>query len=304
MIRTKLKERQIEVFRAVMASGSVTSASKQLGVSQPSLSMTIRRFEDEIGAKLFERIGGRLVPTEEAKLIFVEVERVYGQFERLSEAIHSIVTGDASVFRFGTTPSMGMRLIPKALKILRERHSGSTYFCDYLSQKDIRDYLLFGQGSCVATIAAVDDPTLDTAVIARGKLVCLVPDDHALAGRRMISPHDLKNETLISFAADTPHGNYIDATYSKCGVTRKTDVFIHFVEAAISFVSEKIGITIVDEFSAMDCERMGLIAIPVENSVEIPAYVHSCKFRPRPKAVDELIGALTNIAVTRGIAGG
>lgn len=296
MARPRLKERQVEVFRAVMGTGSLTSASQQLGVSQPSLSMTIKRFEDEIGTRLFERIGGRLVPTEEAKLILVEVERVYGQFDRLSEAIHAIATGDASVFRFGTTPSIGMRLVPKALKSLKARYSARTYYCDFLSQKDIKDYLHFGQGSCVTTIAEANDPTLETTVIAKARLVCLMPRTHHLAHHASITPGMLQHETLISFASDTPHGRYIDATYARAGVSRKTDVFVHFVEAAISFVCEDIGVAVIDQFSAMDCERMGLAAIPIENSVEIPAYVHWYRFRPRPKATDELIEALVDVA--------
>lgn len=296
MAKQKLKERQIEVFRAVMGTGSLTSASQQLGVSQPSISMTIRRFEDEIGTRLFERIGGRLVPTEEAKLILVEVERVYGQFDRLSEAIHSIATGDASVFRFGTTPSIGMRLVPKALKRLKERHGARTYYCDFLAQKDIRDYLHFGQGSCVTTIAQANDPTLETTVVATGGLVCLMPHTHPLARHASVSPRALQSETLISFASETPHGRYIDATYARAGVGRKTDIFVHFVEAAISFVSENIGVSVIDQFSAIDCERMGLVAVPVEDSVEIPAYVHWYRFRPRPRATEELIAALVDVA--------
>lgn len=296
MARPRLKDRQIEVFRAVMATGSLTSASQQLGVSQPSVTMTIKRFEDELGTTLFERIGGRLVPTEEAKLILVEVERVYGQFDRLSEAISSIVAGDGARFRFGTTPSIGMRLIPKALKRMRDNHPARVFYCDFLAQKDVRDYLLFGQGACVTTIAKAVDPTLETTIVARGKLVCLMPQTHALARLSSISPKMLARETLISFAPETPHGKYIDATYARAGVERKIDVFVHFVEAAISFVAEEIGVSIVDEFSAMDCERMGLVAVPVEDSVEIPAYLYWCRFRPRSTAVEELIDTLKSLA--------
>jgi DNA-binding transcriptional LysR family regulator len=292
----KLKERQIEVFRAVMAAGSLSAAARQLGVSQPSLSMTIRRLEDEIGTKLFERIAGRLAPTEEAKLIFVEVDRVYGQFDRLSEAVHAIATGDQSVFRFGTTPSIGMRMIPKALKRLKDRHPQRVYYCDYLAQKDIRDYLLFGRGACVATIAETQDPTVESVVIARGRLVCLLPQDHRLAGETAIAPYQLQGESLISFAAHTPHGRLIDETYRRAGVTRETSVFVHFVEAAIGFVSEGIGVAIVDEFSAIDCQQAGLRSVPLENSVKVLAYVQWHKHRPRARAADELIDALIAVA--------
>jgi DNA-binding transcriptional LysR family regulator len=300
MKNPKLKERQIEVFRTVMATGSLTAAAQQLGVSQPSLSMTLRRFEDELGTTLFERIGGRLVPTEEAKLIFIEVDRVYGQFDRLSEAIHSIARGDNSVFRFGTTPSIGMRLIPKALRELRERHSSRIFYCDFLPQRDIRDYLLFGQGSCVTSIAETMDSNLDSLVIARGRLFCVMQQDHRLAGEREITPQQIENEVLISFQPNTTHGKYIDATYARANVERRTDVYIHFVEAAISFVSENIGVTIIDQYSALECERMGLVAVPIKDSVEVPAYLYWSRFRPRSRATDELIEQLSAVASANG----
>src|SRR5690606_17621543 len=102
---------------------------------------------------------------------------VHQQSEMLSEMIYSIARGDASVFRFGATPSLGMRLIPKALRRLQEMQVAGTYHADSLSQRDMRDYLLFGRGSCVATIAQIDDPVIDTVKIAESGLVCVLPAD-------------------------------------------------------------------------------------------------------------------------------
>lgn len=296
MPNPKLRERQIEIFRTIMATHSLTAAARHLGVSQPSLSIAIKRLEDQLGIALFARISGRLVPTQEAELIFAEVERVHQQSEMLSDVIYSIVRGDASVFRFGSTPSLGMRLVPKALKRLQLEGAAGTYYSDSLSQRDVRDYLLFGQGACVATIAEVNDPVIETAKIARAGLVCVVPNDHALAGYKSVTPLALAGEPLISFATTTTHGLLIDETFRRWGVSRKTAVYVHFVEAALSFVTERIGITILDAFSAIDCEANGLVAIPIENSVSVSAYVHICHLRPRQKGVDRLIEALRDIA--------
>src|SRR4051794_28257236 len=71
--RRRLSLRQIEVFRAVMISGSINGASQMLRVSQPSLSRVVRRTEDVLGFNLFERIRGRLVPTKEAGSLLVLV---------------------------------------------------------------------------------------------------------------------------------------------------------------------------------------------------------------------------------------
>ncbi|MGQ8632762.1 LysR substrate-binding domain-containing protein [Agrobacterium sp. DKPNP3] len=296
MPNPKLRERQIEIFRTIMATHSLTAAARHLGVSQPSLSIAIKRLEDQLGIALFARISGRLVPTQEAELIFAEVERVHQQSEMLSDVIYSIVRGDASVFRFGSTPSLGMRLVPKALKRLQLEGAAGTYYSDSLSQRDVRDYLLFGQGACVATIAEVNDPVIETAKIASAGLVCVVPNDHALAGYKSVTPLALAGEPLISFATTTTHGLLIDETFRRWGVSRNTAVYVHFVEAALSFVTERIGITILDAFSAIDCEANGLVAIPIENSVSVSAYVHICHLRPRQKGVDRLIEALRDIA--------
>ncbi|MCF6370846.1 LysR family transcriptional regulator [Rhizobium halophilum] len=296
--KPKLKERHLEIFRVVMATNSLTAAARHLGLSQPNLSIAIKRLEDQLGVALFARISGRMVPTEEALLILKEVEHVHQQSEMLSDVVYAIAQGKGSTFRFGATPSLGMRLLPKALRQLQLKGTASTYYCDSLSQRDIRDYLLFGQGACVATIAEVEDPLLETVKIGEAKLVCVVPAHHALASRSSVTPRDLAGETLISFAAATTHGLYIDETFHRWGAVRETSVFVHFVEAALAYVAEGIGITILDTFSAMDCTANGLVAIPVENSVAIPAYVHSCRLRPRPSAAGVLIEELRILAAS------
>ncbi len=62
--------RQMEVFHAIMRSGSVTGAARQLNVSQPAISATLRHCEAQLGMKLFERAGSGLQPTPEAHAIF------------------------------------------------------------------------------------------------------------------------------------------------------------------------------------------------------------------------------------------
>lgn len=292
----RLKERQVEIFRVVMATQSLSAAAGHLGVSQPNISIAIKRLEDQLGISLFQRISGRLVPTEEARLIFTEVERVHQQSEMLSDVIFSIARGEASTFRFGATPSLGMRMIPKALRRLQQAGVAGTYHADSLSQREMRDYLLFGRGACVATIAEVDDPVIQTVKVAETGLVCVVPATHRLAHAAVVEPRHLADETLISFAPATTHGLLIDETFGRQGVTRRTDVFVHFVEAALSFVAEGIGITVLDGFSAMGCEQQGLAAVPVSGSATVSAYVHMYRLRPQPAAVDSLIAALRDAA--------
>ena len=75
--------RHIEVFRAVMTSGSVTAAAAMLHTSQPTVSRELARFEYLTRMTLFERSKGRLRPTAQGLLLFEEVQRAYFGLERI-----------------------------------------------------------------------------------------------------------------------------------------------------------------------------------------------------------------------------
>ena len=80
-----LNLRQIEVFRAVMITGSIRGASELLFVSQPAVSRLLAHTELRVGFALFQRVKGRLYATPEAKKLFREVESVYAGVQRVNQ---------------------------------------------------------------------------------------------------------------------------------------------------------------------------------------------------------------------------
>ena len=64
-----MKLRHIEVFFAVMSQGTVTAAAYYLGITQPSVTASLKNAEADLGFKLFHRRKGRLTPTPDAKVL-------------------------------------------------------------------------------------------------------------------------------------------------------------------------------------------------------------------------------------------
>ncbi|MGR5221099.1 LysR family transcriptional regulator [Vibrio parahaemolyticus] len=82
--------RQLEVFYAIMQTGTVSGAAKNLHVSQPNVTRVLAHTEQQLGFALFERVKGRLVPTPEAKTLLPEAEKIYqqlGQFRTLTTKV-------------------------------------------------------------------------------------------------------------------------------------------------------------------------------------------------------------------------
>ncbi|MCB1974687.1 MAG: LysR family transcriptional regulator, partial [Burkholderiaceae bacterium] len=69
-----MRLRHIEVFNAVMVTGSVSGAARLINITQPAVSRTLKHAELQLGFPLFERTGGRLVATAEARSLFPLVD--------------------------------------------------------------------------------------------------------------------------------------------------------------------------------------------------------------------------------------
>jgi len=113
--RALMSLRQLEVFRAVMMTGSVSEAARLLTGAQPSISRVLQLAEDRIGFLLFERVRGRLSPTPEAKRIFEEVEAAYTGIQRVDDLIRALQEGRDGKVNVVCSPSLGVHVIPKAI---------------------------------------------------------------------------------------------------------------------------------------------------------------------------------------------
>ncbi len=85
-----MRLRQIEVFRAVMLTGTVSEAARLLHVSQPVVTRVLQHAEASLGFRLFERVRGRLQATPEANALYGDVERLYGEIERVRRVSESL----------------------------------------------------------------------------------------------------------------------------------------------------------------------------------------------------------------------
>ena len=102
--------RQVDAFRTVVSTGSVTEAASVLGISQPAVSRLLTDMEKEVGFKLFSRVGRNLVPTAESRLLGEEVKRALSGLERIKDAARSIRSFKNAQLRVVTTPTFSSLL--------------------------------------------------------------------------------------------------------------------------------------------------------------------------------------------------
>ena len=119
--KADMNYRQIECFRAVMYTGSMTLAAAQLHTSQPNVSRAIALLQRETQLNLFERVGQRVVPTPEAQALLKEVDRVYVGLQSIRAAADRIRTLGVEGLRIAVTPALGISPVPRISSPWRPR---------------------------------------------------------------------------------------------------------------------------------------------------------------------------------------
>jgi DNA-binding transcriptional LysR family regulator len=265
--------RQIEIFRAVMITKTVSGAARMLGTSQPGLSRMLAHMEDRLRFRLFDRTRGRLVPTQEARALFEEIEHVYKGFADLEHVVQRLAKGSDRTFRVGASPSLGHSVVPQMLSRLTANYPGLTIQFDILSVEQADDYLALQRGDYALTVFPIDHPNVLSSRIGSGRMVCAVPVDHPLVGRERISVADIRGERIQSFRHDTPHGRIIADMYAEAGEELEVATYVRFAETAVAFVANGMGLALVDSFTAMQAHADTVRFLEFEAPGVLPVYI-------------------------------
>ncbi len=266
--------RQIEVLRAVLRAGTLVGAARELGIAQPTVTRIIRRTEDVVGLALFDRSGGRLHPTAEARRILDEIDRAFETLRLAVERAAQRARSGESSFHVGASPSLGRALVPEALARLAAAQPDLSLRLDVLSVSQVVSYLTEGVGEVAVTLFPILQTGIHSHRIGGGALVALLPRGHALARRERIVPEDLHGQPLAVFDAQVVHGQAVNAFLARGGVTPGRTHLVRFAESAAALAEAGLAIALVDPFSAMAVRQDRVVALPTDAERVFNVYVH------------------------------
>lgn len=260
-----LNLRQIEVFRAIMVSGSISGAARMLAVSQPAVSRMLLYMEDRLHLKLFERRAGRVVPTPEARRIFDEVEQLHQNILRVNEIAEELRFRGVDQLRIACSPSIGQSLIPMAIALFRQRFADLRLEMEILSRMELIEKVGTGRIDLGVSVLPVAEPMVQSSPIAEGRLMVICPQGHPLLARSALTVQDLQGEPMIGFGAHTPYGHVVQQSLPGLPTAR---TLVRFVPNACALVQAGVGLAIVDEF-ALGGGLEGIGARPLKPEVTV-----------------------------------
>ncbi|MFS2224657.1 LysR family transcriptional regulator [Pantoea sp. B65] len=267
-----LNLRQIEVFRAVMITGSINGAAQLLYVSQPAVSRMLSHTEARIGFRLFERVKGRLYPSPEARCLFNDVESVYRDIQRVNTTLHNLVQQRHGVLRIASSPSLGHQLVPDAIGAFRQCNEDILVSLECLRHVLLRDRLLDQQADLGISLFPIDHPNLRAVPLSYIRVMVVCPADHPLTRVALNElPDALAEMPFIGYSADTPFHSFMKQAFERVGLPYRPSIDVDSPHHACALVKNGTGFSVVDEisFRASGADRMAVLPILNEERLTI-----------------------------------
>ncbi len=243
--------KQLNAFREVMLTGSVTEAARNLGRTQPAVSSLIAGLESGVGYKLFERRGGRLHPVPEAHFLLDEARAILESLSSLRRTMQGVGALEAGHLRIACMPVHSENLIPTLIsRFVKDRDDVSITL---VSQSSPRVYERVASQQFDVGFAemATESPLVDTEEIHMD-CVCAVPVADPLAKKAEITPADIGDRAMACFLPWHFLRRELRALFEAEGLSFQVRFETQNAASQYVFIEEGLACAVMSPLSARD----------------------------------------------------
>ena len=282
-----MRLRHIEVFNAVMLTGSVSAAARLINVTQPAVSRILAHAELQLGFALFQRTKGRLVPTSEAQILHPHIERLFHQLDEVQRLANSLKNGQRDdALHMLTVLALSYEIIPRALIAFRAKHPEVRVTVEALHSPQIISALVLQEADVGFVFSAVAHPALEQQALAQGHIMCVAPKgmlSSSLAKKGSVSLQEIAEMPVINLDVRDPVGTHLNLACREAGVGLQAVVTVQTYHAALALAHHGIGIALVDSCTAVSADRSKVLVLRLEPQLIVP--IHALRPANRPNSL-------------------
>jgi len=246
---------QLQYAQALQKYGNYSRAAKTLGISQPALSLQIKKLEEQLGFQIVDRSKKRMSITSKGEIFLSRAKLLLNENKQLNSLAQKLRDDDNIILKIGIIPTLAPYLLPLFINRMSELHDNITIHVVELLTEEIIDQLISGDldGGIVATPFS-SMITFDIAPLFYEKFLLFVSPDHELYSQPEIDVKDIP----VSDIRLLKEGNcFRDQVNNICETAKrgKSKESFYFesnsIESLCRIVEFKGGITFLPELTTM-----------------------------------------------------
>lgn len=237
-----LERIHLAIIREVERQGSLTAAAAQLNLTQSALSHAIAKLEDQIGVKIWRREGRSLQPTQPGEFLLAAANRLLPQFVHAEERLRQFAKGERGRLRIGMECHPCYQWL---LKIV------APYLDNWPKvEVDVRQKFQFGgigalfgyEIDMLVTPDPLRKPDLCFTPVFDYEQVLVVGPEHPLRGADFVLPHQLAEETLITYPVPADRLDIYTQFFAPAGISPRQHKPIETTDIMLLMVAHGRGV--------------------------------------------------------------
>lgn len=241
---------QLRYFVAAAEAGTISRAAERCRVAQPSLSQQIRKLEDGLGVRLFDRLGRGVELTPEGRAFLPRARRILAEVRHAAEDIRRDVDEGAGRLAIGAIPTMAPYLLPPVISPLREAFPR----CEISIREDLTEALLEAVADRELDLAVVstpaDHPGIEAEVIGSEALLVAAPAAWSPGASEGVSDAWLRERPIVSLHEMHCLGRQIGGFCASRGLAAGLQCRTAQLATVLEMVGLGLGVSLVPEMAA------------------------------------------------------
>jgi len=276
-------------------------AAKACFVSQPTLSIAIKKLEDELGVQLFERRASDVTVTPVGEHVVEQAQRALEAAAGVKQVAHQGKDQLVGPLRLGAIHTIGPYLFPELIPVLRKQAPKMPLFIEENFTSVLTEKLKLGELDAIIIALPFTEKGLVTLPLYKEPFVVVMPSSHPLTQRKTIKAAQLENETVLLLGAGHCFRDHVleacPACIPKPGLEGDLEHTIEgsSLETIRHMVVSGLGVTVLP-CTAAGADRYSQRLLAIRRfSGRIPSRTVALAWRvtfPRPKALDMVQSAI------------
>jgi len=252
--------RQLEVFEAIARLGSFTRAAEELFLTQPTVSMQIKKLADAVGMPLFEQVGKKVYLTDAGRALHAFTRELLDHFARFEMTLADMKGLKQGTLRLAVVTT-AKYFAPRLLGPFCQEYPGIDVSLKVSNRERILERLAENQddlyilGQPPEEIDAVAEPFLDNP------LVVLAPASHPLTGKKRIPLARLAEEPFLLREPGSGTRKALERLFADHGLTIKMRMELGSNEAIKQAIVGGLGVSVLSRHTLALDAPMGQLAI-------------------------------------------
>ncbi|OGW60979.1 MAG: hypothetical protein A2V83_06970 [Nitrospirae bacterium RBG_16_64_22] len=251
----------LRTFLAVVETGSIRAAADRRHRSQPALSRQIKLFEEDLGARLFERAGRGLRLTAAGRQLRRDAASILHHVEEVSRRVREAAGAARRSLVLGTSHHIALHRLPAPMREFRRRHTDVLLRVVYGGSEEIVEKVVSGE----VDIGVVTLPSRRAGLVVRpaweDRFVAALPIGHPLAALKQVPLGRLSGEPLLLPQVGTTTRAAIESAFRKAKVPLGSVQEIPYLDTIRVSVEMGLGIAILPETAVAEAARGRRLAV-------------------------------------------